>query len=56
MKLSSYTKSLLDDIERRIDPETEEDFHACGKHSSVTNARILFLTPCVRIAPLLVSS
>ena len=28
MKLSSYTKSLLDDIERRIDPETEEDFHA----------------------------
>ena len=25
MELSSYTLSLLDDIERRIDPETEED-------------------------------
>lgn len=28
MTLSSYTKSLLDDIERRIDPETEEDYRA----------------------------
>ena len=26
MKLSEYTLSLLDDIERRIDPETEEDY------------------------------
>lgn len=26
MKLSSYTLALLDDIERRIDPETEEDY------------------------------
>lgn len=28
MNLSSYTKALLDDIERRIDPETEEDYRA----------------------------
>lgn len=28
MKLSEYTLSLLDDIERRIDPETEEDYYA----------------------------
>lgn len=28
MQLSSYTRALLDDIERRIDPETEEDFAA----------------------------
>ena len=28
MKLSPYTVSLLNDIERRIDPETEEDFAA----------------------------
>ena len=26
IKLSDYTLSLLDDIERRIDPDTEEDF------------------------------
>ncbi len=26
MQLSDYTRALLDDIERRIDPETEEDF------------------------------
>ena len=28
MELSSYTLALLDDIERRIDPETEEDYRA----------------------------
>ena len=28
MKLSDYTLSLLNDIENRIDPETEEDFFA----------------------------
>lgn len=28
MKLSDYTLSLLDDIENRIDPETEEDYRA----------------------------
>lgn len=28
MQLSSYTRALLDDIERRIDPETEEDLAA----------------------------
>ncbi|MBQ4050767.1 MAG: hypothetical protein IJD13_04000, partial [Oscillospiraceae bacterium] len=28
MQLSSYTRALLDDIERRIAPETEEDFAA----------------------------
>jgi len=28
MQLSAYTRALLDDIERRIDPETEEDFAA----------------------------
>ena len=27
MKLSEYTISLLDDIEKRIDPDTEEDFY-----------------------------
>ena len=27
MKLSDYTLSLLEDIERRIDPETEDDFY-----------------------------
>ena len=26
MKLSSYTLALLEDIENRLDPETEEDF------------------------------
>ncbi len=28
MRLSDYTLALLDDIERRIDPETEEDYRA----------------------------
>lgn len=28
MKLSAYTTALLEDIERRIDPETEEDYYA----------------------------
>ena len=28
MQLSTYTRALLDDIERRIDPETEEDLAA----------------------------
>ena len=28
MKLSDYTLSLLDDIERRIDPETEDDYYS----------------------------
>lgn len=32
MKLSEYTLSLLDDIENRIDPETEEDYFAQWKH------------------------
>ncbi len=31
MKLSNYTLSLLDDIERRIDPETEDDYYAQWK-------------------------
>lgn len=28
MNPSSYTKALLEDIERRIDPEVEEDYRA----------------------------
>ena len=27
MQLSAYTRALLDDIERRIDPEIEEDYY-----------------------------
>ncbi|MBR6791385.1 MAG: hypothetical protein IKM31_11035 [Oscillospiraceae bacterium] len=41
MQLSSYTRALLDDIERRIDPDTEEDLAAQwqrfwnGEHDAV---------------------
>ena len=41
MELSSYTKALLEDLERRIDPEVEDDFYAqwakfwAGEHEEV---------------------
>lgn len=42
MELSAYTRALLEDLERRIDPDTEDDFYAqwanfwAGKHKGMT--------------------
>jgi hypothetical protein len=38
MKLSDYTLALLDDIERRIDPETEEDY--CNQWNNFFDKKI----------------
>ena len=45
MKLSDYTLALLDDIERRIDPDTEEDFRAQWRSFWYGNPQTLIFTP-----------
>jgi len=45
MKLSNYTLALLDDIERRIDPETEEDYRAQWKEFWDGNVSAPVFTP-----------
>ncbi len=45
MTLSTYTLSLLDDIERRIDPDAEEDFRAQWKEFWYTDTDIPIFTP-----------
>jgi len=45
MKLSEYTLSLLDDIERRIDPDAEEDFRSQWKNFWYTDLDIPVFTP-----------
>ena len=46
MKLSDYTLALLDDIERRIDPDDEEDFRSQWKQFWYTDLDVPVFTPC----------
>ena len=45
MKFSDYTLALLDDIERRIDPDTEEDYRAQWKRFWYDGVDIPVFTP-----------
>lgn len=46
MKLSDYTLALLDDIERRIDPETEDDFRDQWQRFWDGKISEPYFTPC----------
>ena len=45
MNLSEYTTALLDDIERRIDPEVEDDYYAQWKSFWYEQREGLLFTP-----------
>ena len=45
MNLSAYTLALLEDIERRIDPETEEDYRAQWKRFWYTEMAVPVFSP-----------
>ena len=46
MELTAYTQALLADIERRIDPETEEDFRAQWKNFWYCETDTAVFSPC----------
>ncbi len=63
MQLSAYTRSLLDDIERRISPETEEEFRGqweqfwAGEHSDTVFSpkRKVLSAPSLEVKEILIN-